>query len=361
MNLADVAGLRLVNQQLAGTQFNTPRQIVAWLGAVQAQDYPMAKWALGIRLPRSTEAMIEAALDRGEILRTHVLRRTWHFVSADDIYWMLDLTAPRIKASMKSRHKAMGITDAMLAKSNRVVSKALGLRGHLSREKLIEELKGAGIPTDENKASHYFVQAELDEIICSGPRNGNTLTYALLEERVPKRRSLTREESLAKLARTYFSSRGPATVHDFSWWSGLSMADARNALEMVSSEFDSTTKNAVTYWYPKSITRRKERQRRPYLLPAYDEFIISYRDRGASIDLKHQSKTVSDNGIFRPATVIGGRVSALWKRSTVSEKVVIDVRLLRSHSKDERRLIQKAGERFGEFIKRDVEMNFGSY
>ena len=142
-NRADVAGLRLVNQQLAGTLFKTPKQIVAWLGAVQAQDYPMAKWALGIRLPHSTEAMIEAALDTGEILRTHVLRRTWHFVSADDIYWMLDLTAPRIKASMKSRHKAMGITDAMLAKSNRVVRKALERHGHLSREKLIEELKGA--------------------------------------------------------------------------------------------------------------------------------------------------------------------------------------------------------------------------
>ncbi len=349
MNQSDIAKLRLFNQQITAKKFTSAKEIVAWMGAMQAQDFPMAKLAVGVRLPNATDKMIEAALDKGEILRTHLMRPTWHFVSADDIYWMLELTAPQIIASMKFREKWLGLTNTILAKSNRVIEKALTPDKHLTRDELVAELTKAKIRTDENRASHLFMQAELEGLICNGKTNGKKQTYALLEKRVAKKKILGREKSLAVLAQRYFSSHAPATVQDFSWWSGLSMTDARNALDMIKSKLVTKTINGNTYWLPDSFSL-PQKNNSIFLLPAYDEFLISYADRSASIAEKHQRVSVSANGIFHPPIVIDGRVTGLWKRTIEKKRLVVETNFFRAHSKKEKQTIYYAAEGLGRFL-----------
>lgn len=348
MNQSNISQLRLFNQQISTKKFARAKELVAWMGAMQAQDYPMAKWAVGIRLPNSTEKMLNTALDKGEILRTHLMRPTWHFVSADDIYWMIELTAPQIKAATKFRARYLELTNAVLAKSNRVIERALTRNEYLTREELVAELKNAKIRTDENRSSHLLMHAELDGLICSGRNKGNKQTYALLENRVSKSKKLSREESLKELARRYFSSHSPATLHDFAWWSGLSMADTRNALEMIKSTLVSESINGNTFWLP-NLFSIPQQHSSLFLLPAFDEFLISYADRSASLDAKHRTVSVSENGIFRPPIVIDGKVTGLWKRVIERDKLIIETTLFRIHSKKERHIIQQASEALGRF------------
>ncbi len=237
MTLADIAKYRLVSQQIADTKFKSAKDIVGWMGAIQAQDFAMSKWAVGVRLPNSTEQIVENAIDNAEIIRTHLLRPTWHLVSADDIYWMLELTAPQIKAQLKSRHKELELTDAIISKSNKVIEKTL-LKGiNATRGEIVAQLEKAGFKNDNNRVSHLLLCAELDGLICSGKTKNHDYTYVLLNQRVPKIKKINGNEVLAKLAQKYFTSHCPATLNDFVWWSGLSVKDAKHALESVKSSF----------------------------------------------------------------------------------------------------------------------------
>ncbi len=247
MKLTNVATSRLTAQQITGTKFKAIKDLVGWMGAMQAQDYAMMKWAVGVRLPGATDQAVEDAISKGEIIRTHLLRPTWHLVSADDIYWMLELTAPNIKASMKSRHKDLRLSESVLAKSNAIIEKTLTGEKHLTRDVLAGEIKKAKIPTDENRLSHLLMWAELSGIVCSGAVQKGKQTHTLLEERVPKPKSMTKEDALAKLAQKYFTSHGPATLQDFVWWSGLSVGDAKQALDTVKTELASETIDSQTY------------------------------------------------------------------------------------------------------------------
>jgi hypothetical protein len=357
MIFSDIAGLRLINQQIAGTGFGTVKEIVTWMGAMQAQDYAMVKWAIGVRLPDSTEQVIETAIDNREIIRTHLLRPTWHFVSADDIYWMLALTAPRIKASMKSRHQELGLSETVVTQSNDLIEKALGEAKSLTREELIVLLKNAGIATDANRMSHLLARAELDGIVCSGPIKSGKQTYALLEERVPKTKSLMKDEALATLAKKYFASRGPATLQDFVWWSGLSVSDAKHAVELVKSDFISETIASQTYWFTGFNSMPGVDKDAVYLLPAFDEFIISYKDRSASLPFENHKKTVSDNGIFRPVIVVNGQVMGIWKRALKRDRVIVETELFTQPDKIIVSLIEKSLAQYGHFLEKETEIN----
>ena len=355
MNLRDIAYLRLINQQIAGSEFKTAKEIVGWMGAMQAQDFAMSKWAIGVRFPGSTEKVIEAALDTGEIIRTHLLRPTWHLVSADDINWMLRLTAPHIKASMKSRDKQLELDEKTYSKCNILLEKALQNSTNLTREALVTCLNSAGINTYDNRASHIFMRAELEGIICSGISTGNKQTYALLSLRVPDEIRINRDEALTKLATAYFKSHGPATLKDFNWWSGLPAADSHKALEMVKSDFSSKTVEGETYWFTESVADVYTNKESVYLLPAFDEFIISYKDRTSTLQLDHHSKAVSSNGIFRPVIVVNGQVAGIWKRSLIKNKILLETRFFNSANGIKPKSIDKAVSVLGKFMNREID------
>jgi hypothetical protein len=347
MTLPDIARLRLQNQLLLDTKLKTARDVVSYMGAIQAQDYTMSKWAVGIRMKQSTEKEVDKALDKGEILRTHVLRPTWHLVSANDIYWMLELTRPRILGSMKSRHKQLGLSEALLKKSYRILEKAVSDGDPVSRGALLKKLQAGKIDTTENRASHLLFCAELEGILCSG---AGKQTYALLEQRVPKKQLFPKEESLARLAGIYFKSRGPATLADFTWWSGLSPADARKAIELVKTEFIQETIGEQTYWFKNAPAPKKNSASSLLLLPAFDEFLISYKDRTAAIQLLHQKKAFSNNGIFWPTLLVNGQVTGLWKRTVKNDQVLIEPDLFDVKNKAPNSLLKTASEAFGHFL-----------
>jgi len=356
MNSSDISTLRLHNQQITATKFKTAKELVGWMGAMQAQDYNQAKWAIGARLPHLTENQIESAFNQGEIFRTHLMRPTWHFVSADDIYWILELTAKQIKSTMKARNRDLGLTEAVLGKSQEVLVKALDGNHSLTREEISFHLNQEGISTDENRLSHILMEAEIDGILCSGGIQGKKQAYALLDERVPVKKTMSKEEALALLAKKYFTSHGPATLPDFTWWSGLPVTDARKALEMNKSALISETFGTDTYWFADSIKLPSSPPDSVYLLPAFDEYLISYKNRGAMITADHHTKAISNNGIFRPVVVVNGQISGLWKRTIKNETVIIELDHFRPHNPAEKRLIKKAAETFGHFSGKKAEV-----
>jgi hypothetical protein len=349
---------RLFSQQITDTQFKTPKEIVSWMGAMQAQDYIMAKWAVGVRLKNQSEKSIEEAIDRGEILRTHVLRPTWHFVSPDDIYWMTKLTAAKIKSSLKSRHKQLEITDSILKKTIGIIEKEMAGGVSLTRNDLAQKFRDKGIKTDENRLSHILFCAEFEGIICSGPIKENRPTYALLSHRVPKKKDLGREESLAELAKRYFTSHAPATVQDFSWWSNLSLTEIRGAVDSIKSDF--TTEDTVKgkYLLPASFSWNKNPNSSVHLLPAYDEFLISYRDRSSSLNDMHNKKTISSNGIFFPVVVINGQVSGLWQRTIQKNKLIVTVNTFKEQGKTIKNQIEKKAAEYGRFLDKETDVTF---
>jgi hypothetical protein len=355
MTLTDIANLRLRSQQIAASESKTVKDVLSRMAAIQAQDLSMAALALGIRCPSATSAKINAAMDKGAILRTHLLRPTWHLVAADDIYWLLDLTAPYILAAQKSRHKELELSEAVFKKSAKTIEKALSKGRHLLREELLAELQQAKIPTDENRSSHLLFHAELNGIICSGKTRDNKQTYALLAERVPNKKTLSREEALATLANRYFSSRGPATLKDFINWSGLSVTDAKRAMETVKSGLLQETLNGDTYWFNSSLTLPPDDEPAVHLLPGFDEFIIAYKDRSASLPPHHTKKVVNVNGIFRPALIVNGQVKGLWRRTLLQDKVVIEIEYFEAGKRPAKKLLEQAAGKIGLFYGRKAE------
>ncbi len=226
---------------------------------------------------------------------------------------------------------------------------------YLTREELITELAKVKIATDQNRASHLFAWAELEGLICSGALKGGKPTYALLEERVPNKKSLAKEEALATLAKTYFSSRSPATFQDFVWWSGLHVKDAKLGLDAVATDFKSESINSQTYLFTKSPRSSRNNFDSVYLLPAFDEFIISYKDRTASLPFETHKKAVSDNGIFRPIIVVNGQVCGIWKRKVKKDKVFMETEFFETPSSTILEQIKTAFHQYGDFIGKETE------
>lgn len=352
-----ISNIRLINQRIAASEFKTAKEIVSWMGAIQAQDYPMSKWAIGLRLAESSDDKIISSVNIGDILRIHVLRPTWHFISSDDIYWMLKLSAPKIKASLKSRHKELELTESIIIKTTGIIEKTLSNGINLTRDELADEFHKAGIRTDDNRLSHILFRAEMDGLVCSGPVKNNKLTYSLLYERVPGKKDLSRDEALAELANRYFLSRCPATFEDFIWWSNLPVKDAQKAIDFLKPEFRSETIGGARYWIPDSFTGDVAKNNSTYLLPAYDEFLISYRDRSSSLALINNKRTISDNGIFHPTIIENGQVAGSWKRFIKPNKIIIEPNFFQNPDKKIIHSFSKKAISFGQFLGKPIEVS----
>jgi hypothetical protein len=308
MTYKDILRMRLVAQRLAGKGAAGPDKVVAGFGAMQSQDYTMSKWAVGLRMEKGTHEQVEGAIERGEILRTHVLRPTWHLVAATDIRWMVELSAPQIRGKMAFREKFLQLDKKILTRCRKLIASALTKKGHLSRAELVEVLQKAGIATDDNRSAHILIDAELDGLICSGPGKAR---YGLLEERAPKARHLSREEALAELTRRYFGGHGPATLPDYCWWSGLLVRDAKKGIASLGKELRSAKVGESEYWYVDGQT--EARMPSALLLPAFDEWIIGYTDRAGLVATEHERKIITVNGLFRPVLFCSGQAAGSWR------------------------------------------------
>lgn len=354
MTLHEISVGRLKSQKISETEFKNPREIVSWMGAMQAQDYHMSKYAIGVRLLEPAEEKVESAIDKSEIIRIHVLRPTWHFIAADDIYWMLDLSATRIKSSLKTRHKELELTETIIIKTQSILLEKLSNGFSLTRDEIAQEFALAKIRTDENRLSHILFRSEMDGMICSGPLKEKKITYSLLRERVPHKKDLTRDEALAELAKRYFISRCPATTEDFMWWSNLSITDVRKATDYIKPGFSREATDSGTYLIPDAFSGGLSNDSEVHLLPAYDEYLISYRDRSSSLAAINNKKTVSNNGIFFPIIVVNGKVEGIWKRSIQKNKVFIDTFFFKKPNKHIIHLFREKINLFGKFLNKEI-------
>jgi hypothetical protein len=349
MTSKDIAFQRLINQRITGSEFSKSQDVVSWMGCIQAQDFAGGKWAIGIRGSNISDADITRDFNTGNILRTHILRPTWHFVSPADIRWMLRLTAPKIKAFNRGLHQRLGIDDKVLRRSKNIIEKSLAGGEQLTRQQLVSLLKRGRVDTDDLRASFLIMDAELDGIVCSGAMHGKQFTYTLLPP-IIDHADFDRDEAIAELTYRYFSSRGPATLRDFSWWSGMNLSDARKGIGLNKQRLAYEVLDGEAYWFSSAMPVRQisdgPAPRSIYLLPAFDEYAIGYKDRSAILGPDRHNQSV--NGL-RPVIIMNGQVAGTWKRTWQTGKVVIETFPFTALGKIPGRRMKIAGENYAEF------------
>lgn len=357
MNVSDIINYRLFNQQIARTAFSTPQEIVRWMVAMQAQEYAMSKWAIGLRLGNVTDADVEKAFNDGQILRTHLLRPTWHFATPEDIRWLIELTGPRIRKAMTYYEKELELDDKLFRKCNDIIGKALTGGYHLTRTALSDLLVNNGISLNGRQMGHVMMNAEMDCLVCSGKREGKQFTYALFDERAPTRLSIDKDEALLLLAQRYFTSRGPATLKDFSVWSGLTITDAKKAGSMLDNkEFTKEAFNDTEYILKRETLEMAldaalaKKIQKSFLMPDYDEYGMGYIDRTAIFNpIKLSSEFRKKNPVFDRMIIVDGIIEGTWKRTVKAKSVVVETYLFRELSKVKSEAVKKAVNRFIKF------------
>lgn len=264
---------------------------------------------------------------------------------------MLALTAPHVSRLVTYTYRQLELTESILNQANSVMAKLLEGHNYLTRAELMAELGKEGIPTNDLRAAHLMFHAELNGIVCNGPMKGKQITYALMDERVPLAASLARDEALGQLAKRFFMSHGPATLPDFGWWSGLKITDARVGLEMVKSQLVSEKFNEQVYWMPNDLPTTS--QETLHLLPAFDEFMVSYKDRTASLSAAHHTTAISANGIFKPIVVVNGQVMGIWKRTLKKDTVDVETTLFEPFPLDNA-LLSTAIDGYARFLEKKL-------
>src|ERR1700722_12319938 len=347
----DIRNHRLVNQQIASAACKQPAEVVASLAAVQAQDYAGALWAVALRLPGATEADVKQALANRTIIRTWMMRGTLHFVAAADVHWMRELLAPQLISSSAHRCDQLELTAKIFGRSGGACLKALQGGRKLTRGEIYAVLERSRISTAGQRGAHILWRLAHDGVICFGGHAGKQQTFALLDEWAPKAKKVQRDQALAELAWRYFRSHGPATLQDFGWWSGLKAADAKAALEMASLKLARETMDGKVYWMTQDREAGTDAPSAVNLLPGFDEYLIGYKDRSASLDPRHAGRIVpGNNGLLLPTVVRSGCVVGTWKRAFEKNAVNVRASFFNSPKKGEAGAVAEAAERYGRFL-----------
>ena len=364
MNLRDVASLRLRNQRVSGEHFKRAQEVVAWLGCVQSQEYPVAKWSLAQRASGFSDADVDTLLDRGAILRTHILRPTWHFVLPADIRWMMRLTGPRVAKTIRPSVDIRVPVEDAIQRALAEIRKALSGGQRMTRRQLVEVLVQHGLVTDPRETVPVFIRAELDLVVASGGLQGKVHTYALLDDIAPPAADdgadhFDRDWALGELTRRYFTSHGPATVADFVWWSGLTVGDTRRGLEINGSALERVKADEIEYWWAGDVGGQATTPRGPdvHLMQGYDEYIVAYRPPRTPLNV---DGLIPPSAMSRPpflhALVVDTQAVGWWRRVAAPGGFSIDVRLARPLGKTEMRALEAEVERHAAFVGAHVSL-----
>lgn len=350
---------RLAAQGISPSLPDDPVEIVRRLSAVQAQDYAGSKWSIGLRGTGLTDTVIDEAIDSGAILRTHVLRPTWHFVLPADIRWLLDMTRTRVHALNRSMYRKLELEGATMSRGHEVITRALEGGNHRTREELGSALGEAGIPASGQRLAYIVMAAELDALICSGPRRGKQFTYGLLDERAPEVRVPDREAGLAELARRFFTARGPATSRDLAKWSSLTVREAQSAVESVRSDLLEEKAGGESHWSSLDPDRPTERvSGTAHLLSIYDEYLSSYKEHGGIVDREHAARLTGMGAALSYVVLVDGRIAGTWRRTIGRKGVNLVIEPFEKPSSRSRREVDSAARRFGRFLELPVSLEW---
>lgn len=361
MTIQKLARRRLASQHLSGNPLATPQELVRRMCAIQAQDYPGAKWGIAQRVARATDRAIDELLDEGALLRTHVLRPTWHLVHPADIRWMLALSGPRVHASDASRRRQLELDDATLQRARKLITRELRDGNHRTRQELASLLERYTIATRDNRMAHILMHLELDAIICSGEFRGSAQTYALLDERVAPAPERDRDEALQDLTLRYFRTHGPATPHDCAWWSGLTVGDIRRAIGALGDELEELAYDGRSFWIAAGAGLPPKRRARMHLLPNWDEHIVAYRDHAPSLDptiawrKDPTADRVAPHVVTSDGLVVGG-----WRRVIKRGGVNVELDLRRELAPAERTALESAANEYMRFLGAEVTLDGGA-
>ena len=357
--LLDVAHRRLRNGGLWGKPFPDPKAVVSWFGAVQGQDYEPAKWSLASRCGTVNHADIDKLIDEGQILRTHALRPTWHLVTPEDIRWVQALTAPRVHIANTSAYRNFGVDELLRSRTQDLLQRWLEEEAALTRPEVAARLRAVGIEADGPRLAHILMNAELEAVICNGPRRGKQHTYALVSQRAPQAVTLDREDALAELTWRYFSSHGPATVDDFRWWSSLTVAEIRRGLDLVGDRLSSREVAGMQFWSTDRSPFTRPRGPTVQLLQQLDEYLVGYRASRHVADLGGLLKTMPEGRAFAMWLMfVDGQVAGEWQRAIDTDRVEVDMILGRPLTTAERSAVEAGLASYGRFHDRTATINY---
>jgi hypothetical protein len=355
MDIDPIVSWRLLSQQLTDSDVQTVAQVVGGLGGVQAQEYHWAKWSIGLRLRNATDAAVERAIAERAIVRTWAFRGTLHFVAAADVGWLLDLLSPAIIAANQRRYRQLELDQESFVKSQRAIAARLAEGRPLTRSQLAASLEAAGVSAAGQRSPYILQRAALDGLICHGPPRGREPAYVLLQKPAVSSGRLDRDEALARLAQRYLTGHGPASIRDLAWWSGLPMADVRQAVDAVSASLVRVEVGGIELWAgsgPPAAAAPPE----AHLLPPFDEYLLGYRDRAPVLERGLARKVNAGGGMFKPAILVRGQVAGTWKRSARRDVLQIATELFRPLDEREMDALRRAAQQFGAFNGRPVEM-----
>ena len=362
MDAAGIARTRLRSSRLVGGAFTTPADAVGWHLAMQSQDYAPASWSIGQRSNGLTSMDVDTALVDGSIVRTHVLRPTWHFVAASDVRWLLALSGPRVLRSYAGRYAQLRLDGRSLTLGERIIVRALSGRGRLTRTQLAEALDRARFDRSDQRMAWLLMHCELTGVIGSGGLDGKQQTYALLEGRVPDGPRYERAEALVELTRRYLRSHGPATVKDLSWWSGMTMGDLRTALGDLGDEVAGERVDGHELWSLVGAAGRSPVTRRAHFLQTYDELVVGYTEsRFLGQPYAERAKAAwGDRTLPSGVVLAGAGVAGHWSRRADGKGLRVEVVPYEDDDARFRSAVAKEAERLGAFFEGPVTLEVAS-
>jgi hypothetical protein len=356
--LRDISRLRLRTQLVEGDRAASAPEVVRQLLCVQSQEIGLARWSIGMRMSSGLEADVEAALAAGDILRTHILRPTWHYVLPRDIRWLMRLTAPRVKAMSVGRMRELALDEHQLSTAYDVMRTALAGGNHLNRPELGELLRQVGLAPDGQRLAYIVMNAELDLLVCSGVPGPRKETYALVEERAPAdlaEEPADRDQALSWLAQRFFGSHGPATVADLVWWSSLTTADIKRGLAAAAGDLEKVAVDGTDYWWAGGLDAPAPAER-VHLLQAFDELVVGYRNPRTEMNVD----ALLPRGVMYPPPwfntfLLDGQATGVWRRVAEKSGLVVETRAARPLSRAEAAAVEEGVERYAAFLAEPVE------
>jgi hypothetical protein len=317
---------RLAAQLLDGAGHRSPAGVVSRLLAVQAQDLASSLWAVGVRSTGTTLDGVHAALEDGSIVRSWPMRGTLHLVAAEDLGWMLDLGVPRVRSTIAARQRQLELDAETFSRSRALTEELLSGHRRATREELLGAHTAAGIAIDGQRGSHLIMELAMSGVVCWGPPAGKQQALVLSEEWIRSPRVLEADEALGEFVVRYLTGHGPSTIADLTWWSKLTVAQARRGLEVAADRLVSESHDGVTHWSTSEDAGPPPDPQTPRVLalPGFDELLLGYRDRELTLPTAFADRIVPGaNGIFLPMIAVDGRVVGTWRRRTSATGVVV--------------------------------------
>jgi len=306
--------IRLLNQQLIAPQFNTPTEVVSHMGAMQAQEYRMMRWAVEMRTRKPSHKAFKEAFDSGQIIRLHLMRGTWQLVAAEDYWMMIDLCAPKAIAVTKGwmSSNKISIPDDELFRVRDILAQTAADKGSVTKEDIVQALAEKDLKMDDHRLSYHIRMAEFSGTLCNGDLLPMKATYALTANKVKHTAKTDRDEALTRFTRKYFQSHQPATLEDFVWWSGLNVNDCRKGIALLGDTIHKETWKGRDFYLTDSCRTRGFRTGKLLLIPPYDEYLIGYKSRDIVLPPEHRHRAHNNSGIFQPIIAWDGIICGNW-------------------------------------------------